>query len=564
MNTPTTCLVIQSDFTITLEKDSSSFSSARDLLLKFAELVKCPEHLHTYKISKLSLWNAAALGITSDDILKSLEPYLKYPVPQNVKRDMEINFTLWGLVELIKENSNYYLKIYEPELLDTILGNKVVANANYKVIKEKNTTKILIDKHSRGNIKVELIKLGIPVRDIAGFREGKKFEINPKVKLRDYQNEALHAFHINDSALGGNGVIVLPCGAGKTVVGIGAITKLKNYTLILAPNTTAIKQWKAELIDKTDIDPDNIGEYSGQVKEIKPITIASYQILTKRKNKVSKFIHFDIFEKEKWGLIIYDEVHLLPAPVFKVTAGIQATRRLGLTATLVREDGKADEVFSLIGPKRFDMPWKILEEKGWIAKALCTEVSVNVAPELNQEIAYAEKRYKFRIASSNPKKIEVLREIINVHKDSNILIIGLYLDQIRDIAKELDAPILEGKTKQKERELLYQKFKAGDLKILVLSKIGNAAIDLPDAEVAIQVSGTFGSRQEEAQRLGRILRPKKGNNTAFFYTLVSEHHVEEDFATNRQLFLAEQGYEYNFVNAEDFNQDYLKKIKIAV
>lgn len=547
------CIVVQSDFSITLEKNSPSFSNARDLLLKFAELVKCPEHLHTYKISKLSLWNAAALGIKVSDILSELEKYLKYPVPYVVQRDMELNFRLWGLVELVKEKDNYFLIVYEEELLDIILGNNVVNNASFKVQKLKDFTKILIEDNQRGSIKVELIKLGVPVKDIAGFREGREFKIESKVNLRNYQKDALHAFHINDSKLGGSGVIVLPCGAGKTIVGISAISKIKNYTLILAPNTSAIKQWKAELIDKTDVSPEDIGEYSGQIKEIKPITIASYQILTKRKNKVSKFINFDIFNKEKWGLIIYDEVHLLPAPVFKVTANIQATRRLGLTATLVREDGKANEVFSLIGPKRFEMPWKILEDKGWIAKAICTEVSVGLSSELNKEVSFAEKRFKFRLASSNPRKIKVLKDILNIHKSSSVLIIGLYIDQIQEISKELDVPIINGKTKQKDREELFQQFRMGKIKTLVLSKIGNAAIDLPNAEVAVQVSGTFGSRQEEAQRLGRIIRPKKGDNQAFFYTLVSEHPAEEAFATNRQLFLAEQGYEYNFISEKDFS-----------
>jgi DNA excision repair protein ERCC-3 len=405
-----------------------------------------------------------------------------------------------------------------------------------------------------------MTKIGYPVNDFAGYIDGTPLNIELRVKtkknlspfiLRDYQLEAVNAFYANGSKYGGSGTVVLPCGSGKTIVAIGIMSKLKTETLIISTNITAIKQWKEELLDKTDLKEDMIGEYSGETKNIKPVTIASYQIITYRKNKKSSFKHFSIFNERNWGLIIYDEVHLLPAPVFRVVSSLQSRRRLGLTATLIREDGLEEEVFALIGPKKYELPWKKLETTGWIAKSYCIEYRVNLPEYLNIEYAIANKRKKFRIASENPDKLKVIDYIIAEHQNDNILIIGQYISQLNSLKEKYGFDIITGKTNNTKREIIYKKFKNGEIKRLIVSKVANFAVDLPDANVAIQISGTFGSRQEEAQRLGRILRPKQGENKAYFYTVITKNTIEENYAANRQMFLIEQGYKYQIKEFEN-------------
>lgn len=542
-------IIVQSDKTLLVEVNNELYIEVRDKLSRFAEVIKSPEYIHTYKISPISLWNAATSGMSYQDIIEILEKYSKYEVPQNVIKDIEDNINKYGKIKIIREENSLFLISKDLYIMKEITNYKSIE----KYFKEKiNDFKYKIDENMRGEIKLLLIKLGYPVEDLGGYIEGNRHEMSLKkftslgepLLIRDYQKEASEIFYADGSAQGGSGVVVLPCGAGKTVTAMAVMDKIKEETLILTTNITAVRQWKQELIDKMNILEENIGEYSGEIKEIKSITISTYQILTHRKSKVDEFVHMNIFHEKDWGLIIYDEVHTLPAPIFRAAAEIQATRRLGLTATLVREDGKEEDVFSLIGPKKYDMPWKVLEKQGWIAEAQCTEVRVKIPEDLKMEYAVSDSKSKFRIASENYRKIDVLKNLINEHKDDKILIIGQYIEQLNIIAKELKVPIITGKTKNSEREQLFDKFRIGDITILIVSKVANFAIDLPDASVAIQVSGTFGSRQEEAQRLGRILRPKKGDNRAYFYSIVTADSREQEFALKRQLFLAEQGYKY--------------------
>ncbi|MDB4897507.1 MAG: helicase, partial [Firmicutes bacterium] len=414
----------------------------------------------------------------------------------------------------------------------------------------------------RGHVKQAMIKIGFPVEDLAGYTPGDPLDLELRpltltgrpFGLREYQQQSVSAFYKGGSIFGGSGVIVLPCGAGKTVVGMGAMAEVQQQTLILTTNITAVRQWIAELLDKTTLRPDQIGEYSGEVKQIRPVTVSTYQILTYRdpSDPLEQFPHFHVFNARQWGLIVYDEVHMLPAPVFRVTSEIQAMRRLGLTATLIREDGREEDVFSLIGPKRYDVPWKVLERQGFIAEATCHEIRVPLDDDLRLKYAVAEDRAKFRIASENPVKSHVVLELVRRHKDDMVLVIGQYIDQLKSLAKELGAPLITGQVPNKEREELYAQFKRGDIKVLVVSKVANFAVDLPDASVAIQVSGTFGSRQEEAQRLGRILRPKADGSPAFFYSLVTRETRDQEFAAKRQLFLTEQGYRYQISHSEEF------------
>ncbi|MFB3896994.1 MAG: DNA repair helicase XPB [bacterium] len=549
-------IIVQSDRSILLEVDNPDYESARDELIRFAELVKSPEHMHTYRITPLSLWNAASSGLSSEYIIARLTQFSRYDVPSNVSRDI-IEFTnRYGKLKLTKEQDTLRLISDDVYLIQEIWHQKTVAPYLIKLLDKKT---ILIDPQYRGHIKQSLIKLGFPVEDLAGYVTGDPLEVSLKTStqtgnpfyLRHYQQEASDIFYAGGSVSGGSGVIVLPCGAGKTVVGIGIIAALKCATLILATNVVAVRQWISELLDKTDISPDSIGEYSGEMKQIKPITVATYQILIYRPDVESEFPHFGLFNKKNWGLIIYDEVHLLPAPVFRITAEIQARRRLGLTATLVREDGKEDEVFSLIGPKRYDVPWKELEKQGWIATAECHEIRINLPESLRLDYAIGTSRTKFRIASENPAKFPLIKKLIDRYKTDQVLIIGQYIDQLEQLEQELKVPIITGKTPNLERERLYTLFKQGKIKILIVSKVANFAIDLPDANIAIQISGTFGSRQEEAQRLGRILRPKPDGTLAHFYTIVTRDSKEQDYAANRQLFLTEQGYKYTISDAGD-------------
>lgn len=553
---PANPLIVQGDRTVLLEVDNPLYPEARDALARFAELEKSPEHFHTYRITPLSLWNAAASGLDAADVLEALERYTRYDVPSNIRFEVRDYIARYGRVKLERRGDGLALVSVDKTLMTEIARHKLVRPFIVEPIDELSV-KVRPDR--RGHVKQALIRIGYPVEDLAGYAPGDPLAIDLReatlerepFTVRAYQQEAADVFFAGGSERGGSGVIVLPCGAGKTIVGLAAMAKVRSHTLILCTNITAVRQWRRELVDKTTLDDDQLGEYSGEAKELQPVTIATYQILTYRKRKGEAFPHFQIFNARNWGLIIYDEVHLLPAPVFRITAEIQSCRRLGLTATLVREDKKEDDVFSLIGPKRYDVPWKVLEQQGWIATAACTEVRVPLPDELRMSYALASSRDKFRIASENPAKLYVLDELLARHRGDRVLIIGQYLDQLHRIARQTQAPIITGATPNTEREVLYEQFRTGEIEVLIVSKVGNFAIDLPDANVAVQVSGTFGSRQEEAQRLGRILRPKADGSLARFYSLVTRDSRDQEFAANRQLFLTEQGYTYRIADAHD-------------
>jgi DNA excision repair protein ERCC-3 len=541
-------LIIQSDGTLMLEVEHSCYVECRDFLALFAELVKSPEFIHTYRVTPLSLWNAAALDVQFKQIVEGLETFSRYGIPSNVIVDMREWFETYGKLVLQKVSLDLLeLEVKDPRILERILGNK---SLEHFWVKNDGQDSLFIPQVRRGDLKYALIKAGYPVKDLCGYLDGERFDLalrsidldGNSFGLRDYQKEAIDLFYCAGQKTGGSGVIVLPCGSGKTIIGIGTAAAISNHTLIIATNNVSVGQWRNELLSKTNIADSDIGEFTGRVKEIKPITITTYQMLTYRRLKDEPLHNLEIFTEHNWGLIIYDEVHMLPAPVFRATTAIQARRRLGLTATLVREDGKEDDVFALIGPKRYDVPWKTLESRGYIAQAFCTEFRVNLSPEEELTYAHADKRAKFRIAAENQRKKELVCELMENHAGESILIIGQYISQIEKLAKELGLPIIMGKTREDEREKLYEEFRQGRIKILVVSKVANFAVDLPDASVMIQVSGAFGSRQEEAQRLGRILRPKE--RTSHFYTLVSKGTVEQSFGSNRQMFLVEQGYRY--------------------
>lgn len=555
---PTNPLIVQSDSTVLLEVDNPLYEAARDELARFAELEKSPEHIHHYRITPLSLWNAAAAGLSAESILGTLDRYGKYEVPQNVRVTIQSSLSRYGVLKLFQRDGQYVLFAEEPHLLDLLLRERTVAPFMGERLDEDS---IVVDPMARGRIKQALIKLEYPVEDLAGYVQGTPLEVSLRDEtrggqpfgLRDYQWEAVDVFYAGGGPKGGSGVVVLPCGAGKTIVGMGALARVQQHTLIVATNIVAAHQWIDELLDKTTLTEDEVAEYTGEHKDIRPVTVATYQILTYRRKKDGAFIHFDLFTGEKWGLIIYDEVHLLPAPVFQITAEIQATRRLGLTATLVREDGGEDDVFSLIGPKRYDVPWRELEKQGWIAQAHCHELRLPLPPDMRMTYAVAPRRTKFRLASENPFKLEVTRKLLERHANDRVLIIGQYLDQLHKFAAELHLPLITGKTKTEDRERLYNAFRSGKQKVLVVSKVANFALDLPEANVAIQVSGTFGSRQEEAQRLGRLLRPKRDGSPAHFYSLVTRDTRDQEFAMNRQRFLTEQGYRYTLSDVETTN-----------
>lgn len=556
---PTNPLIVQGDRSIFLEVDNPKYEAAREALAPFAELVKSPEHLHTYRLSDLSLWNAAAAGMNADEMLAVLSRFSKYPLPTNLEADITERVERYGRVRLVRHDGQLRITCDDVLLLEELSRSKELR----KYLNERiDPLTYRIEEAFRGVVKQALIVIGYPAEDLAGYVEGAALPCalrsqNSKglpFQVRDYQRDAVEVFHAGGDARGGSGVIVLPCGAGKTIVGIAAITLLQKSTLILTTGITSVKQWHRELLDKTDLDPSAIGEFTGETKQIAPVTLATYQIVTYRPSKSDDFPHFDIFNKRDWGLIIYDEVHLLPAPVFRVTADIQARRRLGLTATLVREDGREGDVFTLIGPKKYDVPWRVLESKGWIAEAACTEIRCALPEPLRMEHAVAPWRQKFRIASENPVKEDLCEQIIGQYSEFPIIIIGQYLDQLRSLARRFNAPLITGQTSQADREVLYDRFRRGDVKLLILSKVGNFALDLPDAHVLIQVSGTFGSRQEEAQRLGRILRPKSDGKNAHFFTLTTLDTKELDFALHRQLFLTEQGYRYEILDEHNWMQ----------
>jgi DNA excision repair protein ERCC-3 len=534
------------------------FAAARDQLALFAELEKSPDYLHTYRITPISIWNAAAVGISAERVQEVLEEFACVPVPRNVIADIEAWIGRYGLLRIEKrewdDERRYELVSNDADALADVLGHDSV-RALCTVDEEG---RVWVPELKRGAIKQSLIKIGYPVDDRGGYLDGDALAIGLRSQtrggqpfaLRTYQIDAARAFHAGGSVLGGSGVVVLPCGAGKTVVGMGVMNLVGTKTLILTTNTVAVRQWREELLDKTELGPEQVGEYTGDSKIVCPVTITTYQMLTWRRSKTDTFEHFGLFSRENWGLVIYDEVHLLPAPIFRVTADIQARRRLGLTATLVREDGKEDEVFCLIGPKRCDVPWKVLEAQGFIAPAACVEVRVPLGPELRSAYAAADARGKFRVASENPAKTAVLERLIERHRDGRVLVIGQYIDQLEELARHFEAPLITGKTPTAERERLYDAFRKGKERLLIVSKVGNFAIDLPDANVAIQVSGTFGSRQEEAQRLGRILRPKSDGSGAVFYSVVTLGSRDQEFAERRQLFLTEQGYTYEIVEGD--------------
>src|SRR5690554_6727227 len=549
MYNPQNPLIIQSNNTILLEVRNPLFAEARNAISLFAHLDKSPEYIHSYSITPLSLWNAASLGITAQQVIDRLSRFSKYPLPQNVSEDIIELIGRFGKISLESDSVGLVLRSSDTSLLHHLTLHPQLSPLIDRFI-DDNT--VLVSRKYRGLIKQVLISIGYPAHDKAGYVDGEPFPIElrkqtvrgDEFKIREYQRLAAENFIGNLESPGGSGVVVLPCGAGKTIVGIYVMSLLKRKTLILVTNVTAARQWKREILDKTDLKESDIGEYSGESKEIKPITLATYQIITFRKNKNGPFVHYDIFNSENWGLIIYDEVHLLPAPVFKFTADLQARRRLGLTATLIREDGHEADVFTLIGPKKFDIPWKDLERQGWIAAARCIEIRVDLPQQEKMRYLTLTPNKQIRFAYENPSKTAVVKELLEKHKNDQVLVIGQYLSQLESLSKEFNASVITGATPNKKRDQLYNDFRNGKLKLLVLSKVGNFAVDLPDANVAIQVSGSFGSRQEEAQRLGRILRPKKKQEQAVFYSIVTRESRELDFAMKRQLFLTEQGYSY--------------------
>ncbi|HKT56397.1 MAG TPA: DNA repair helicase XPB [Microbacterium sp.] len=542
-------LIVQSDRTVLLEVAHPDAESARHELAMFAELERAPEHIHTYRITRLGLWNARAAGHRADDMLDILERWSRFPVPPSVSIDVRETVERYGRLVIERaivrdgEVPALVLRSTDAAVLTEVSKNKRIAPL---LIDHPSPDVFVIDAWARGHIKQELLKIGWPAEDLAGYTPGTPHEIDLAEDgwhLRPYQATAVEAF-----SEGGSGVVVLPCGAGKTLVGAAAMAATKTTTLILVTNTVSARQWRDELLARTSLTPEEIGEYSGQVKEVKPVTIATYQILTARRK--GQYAHLALLDALDWGLIVYDEVHLLPAPVFKLTADLQARRRLGLTATLVREDGREGDVFSLIGPKRFDAPWKQIEAQGFISPAVCYEVRVDLPAGDRLEYAASADDERYRLAATAPAKIDVVRRLVERHPDERILVIGQYLDQIDELAEALNAPKITGATPVDERERLFGAFRNGEISLLVVSKVANFSVDLPEASVAIQVSGSFGSRQEEAQRLGRLLRPKQSAHTASFYTLIARDTVDQDFAQNRQRFLAEQGYAYTIIDAE--------------
>lgn len=552
-------LLIQSDSTMLLQADHERSEEAAIALARFAELVKTPGFIHTYRMTPLSLWNAASSGMKADEIISLLEHYGTYGVPAQVRQFVSHCVERYGLVRLEPDGKRLLLVSDDRELLGRLADYKSLQA--YLIGRDADSGALEIDPAYRGMIKQDLIKLGFPVHDLAGYHYGERLPVRLRetttagqpLKLREYQQRGVQLFcGSEEKGQGGSGVVVLPCGAGKTVVGIAALAQLQCAALILTTNVASVRQWRRELIDKTDLSESMIGEYSGDRKEVRPVTIATYQVLTHRSRKHETFVHMSLFHERDWGLIIYDEVHLLPAPVFRATADIQATRRLGLTATLVREDGRAEDVFSLVGPKLFEAGWKDLEQKGWVARVRCTEIRVPLSESLRDAYTRAEVRHKQRIAGENPGKLDVLQQLLERHSGESTLVIGQYLDQLEQIAEQLEAPMISGDMPHDQRDRLYADFNRGNIRTLVVSKVANFAIDLPDARVAIQVSGSFGSRQEEAQRLGRILRPKRqGGHDAHFYSLVSADTREQEFSMHRQLFLLEQGYRYEISRADE-------------
>jgi DNA excision repair protein ERCC-3 len=549
---PQNPLITQSDRTVLLEVQNDLYEETRDALARFAELEKSPEYLHTYRITPLSLWNAASAGLTAQEMIETLERYSKYDIPANIRVDIADQASRYGRLRLVRAGIDLALVSEDRALIAEMRRHKLIAPL---IKSQEDANTLLIDLGQRGKLKQTLVSIGYPPKDEAGYTDGRHLPFDLRslaltgdpFNLRAYQRDAVQVFHAGGQASGGSGVIVLPCGAGKTMVGMAAMAALKTATLILTPSTVAVRQWIHELLDKTTLTEDMIGEYTGLAKQVRPVTVTTYQILTYRPRRTDHFPHFALFNQEDWGLIIYDEVHLLPAPIFRITADLQARRRLGLTATLVREDAHETDVFSLIGPKKFDLPWKVLEKQGWIATAECHEIRAYLPDDQRMEYAMVDDREKYRFAAENPVKFQMIDQVLDKHKEDNVLIIGMYISQLERVAARYDFPLITGQTPVVEREKLFEKFRSGEVRVLVVSKVANFSIDLPDANVLIQISGTFGSRQEEAQRLGRILRPKRNGLLAHFYTIVTRDTRDQDFAANRQMFLTEQGYHYDIL-----------------
>ncbi|MFD7310589.1 DNA repair helicase XPB [Promicromonospora sp. NPDC059942] len=552
-------LIVQSDKTLLLEVDHPSAEQARRSIAPFAELERAPEHVHTYRLTALGLWNARAAGHDAEQVVNTLIEFSRYPVPHALLVDVAETMSRYGRLQLAQDPAHgLVLRTTDRAVLAEVLKSRRTSGLVGARIDEST---VAVHPSERGHLKQVLVKLGWPAEDLAGYVDGEKhpIELSPTThprtphekaapwEMRPYQAQAVDGFWH-----GGSGVVVLPCGAGKTIVGAGAMAKSGTTTLILVTNTVSARQWRDELVRRTTLTEDEIGEYSGTKKEIKPVTIATYQVLTTKRKGV--YTHLELLDARDWGLVLYDEVHLLPAPVFRMTADLQARRRLGLTATLVREDGREDEVFSLIGPKRFDAPWKDIESQGYIAPADCVEVRLTLPESERMTYATAETEDKYRLAASASGKKKVVEQIVARHPDDQVLVIGQYIDQLEELAEHLGAPIITGQTTNKERQRLFGAFREGEISRLVVSKVANYSVDLPEASVAIQVSGSFGSRQEEAQRLGRIMRPKADGRTAHFYAVVARDTVDQDFAAHRQRFLAEQGYAYRIVDAEDLDE----------
>lgn len=551
-------LIVQKDLTLYLEVQHEKYEEVREALQRFAELIKSPEYIHTYRVTSLSLWNAAATGLKAEQVISCLQNYAKFPISNEIEHNIIQTMGKYGSLFLSYVNQQLKLVAFVKDDIEELVSYPsnscfFLGEILEECIEQQKVWSIAVDERKRGELKQESMKLGWPIKDEAGYGQGEYLSVHLRERLpdgapfllRDYQVEAIDAFYREGSVHGGQGVLVLPCGAGKTIIGLGCLAKLQCATLILTTNTSSVKQWKKELLEKTTLTPEQIGEYTGQIKEIKPITIATYQVLTYKSD--TEFVHFDVFQQKQWGLIIYDEVHLLPAPIFRATAGIQSTRRLGLTATLIREDKREEDVFSLIGPKAYEIPWKRLEENGYIATAYCTEVRVDFDPFMKEQYFLTSAKRQTRIAQENPNKITAVKKLLQQHAGHPTLIIGQYVNQLEELGTLLDIPVITGRMKQEERDVLYQAFREGETLVLAVSKVANFAIDLPDATVAIQISGTYGSRQEEAQRLGRILRPKKGENRCFFYHVVTRDSKDQEYALKRQQFLIEQGYRYQLM-----------------
>ena len=541
-------LIVQSDKTLLLEVDHPVAGAARAAIAPFAELERAPEHMHTYRVTPLALWNARAAGHDAEQVVDALVRFSRYAVPQPLLVDVVDTMSRYGRLQLVQHPTHgLALVALDSAVLEEVLRNRKIAPMLGARIGDDT---VLVHPSERGRLKQGLLKVGWPAEDLAGYVDGEAHPIElveDGWSLRAYQRDAVTGFWA-----GGSGVVVLPCGAGKTLVGIAAMAQARATTLILVTNTVAGRQWKRELIARTSLSDDEVGEYSGERKEIRPVTIATYQVMT-RKSK-GEYRHLDLFDTRDWGLIIYDEVHLLPAPVFRMTADLQSRRRLGLTATLVREDGREGDVFSLIGPKRYDAPWRDIETQGWIAPADCVEVRVTLTETERLRYATAETDERYRVCATARSKLPIVVAILERHPDEPTLVIGAYLEQLEELGAALDAPVVQGSTSNAQRERLYDAFRRGEIRRLVVSKVANFSIDLPEASVAVQVSGTFGSRQEEAQRLGRLLRPKGDGRQARFYSVVSRDTLDTDYAAHRQRFLAEQGYGYRIIDADDLRE----------